>query len=71
MNFMYLFISYYFKRLFSSDAGTYKEPRLFFTSPKSIINDYFDGNLAQVTQTIHSHTFVFVMYYASTCEENF
>jgi hypothetical protein len=54
-----------FKRLFSSDAGTYKEARPFFTSPKSLINDYFDGNLALVSQTIHSQTFVFVMYYAS------
>ncbi|CAF1632943.1 unnamed protein product [Rotaria magnacalcarata] len=54
-------------RLFSSDAGTYKEARPFFISPKSLINDYFDGNLAPVFQTINSHTFVFVMYYAHFC----
>ncbi|CAF4792685.1 unnamed protein product [Rotaria sp. Silwood1] len=51
-------------RLFSSDTGTYKEARPFFISTKNLINDYFDGNLAPVFQTINSHTFVFVMYYA-------
>ncbi len=60
MNYIYLF-----NRLFSSDAGTYKEARPFFTSSKKLVDDYFDGNLAQVTKTINSHTFVFVMYYAS------
>jgi hypothetical protein len=54
-----------FKRFFSSDDGTYKEAQPFFISSKSLINDYFDGNLAPVSQTIRSHTFVFVMYYAS------
>jgi len=54
-------------RLFSSDAGTYKEARPFFTSSKSLVVDLFDGNLAQLQQTIHSHTFVFVMYYANFC----
>ncbi|CAF0906231.1 unnamed protein product [Adineta ricciae] len=54
-------------RLFSSDAGTYKEPRPFFTSSKQLIDDYFDGNLAPVSRTINSHTFVFVMYYANFC----
>ncbi|CAF1225953.1 unnamed protein product [Adineta steineri] len=54
-------------RLFSSDTGTYKEPRPFFTSSKKLIDDYYDGNLAQVSKTINSHTFVFVMYYANFC----
>ena len=57
-------------RLFSSDAGTYKEPSVFFTAKKSLVQDYFDGNLGLVTQTIHSQTFVFVMYYASKCRWN-
>ncbi|UJR15737.1 hypothetical protein I4U23_002672 [Adineta vaga] len=55
------------KTFFSSDTGTYKEPRPFFTASKKLIDDYFDGNLAHVSQTINSHTFVFVMYYAYFC----
>ncbi|CAF0944524.1 unnamed protein product [Rotaria sordida] len=54
-------------RLFSSGAGTYKEARPFFVSSKNLINDYFDGDLTHVFQTINSHTFVFVMYYAHFC----
>ena len=53
------------ERLFSSDTGTYKEARAFFTSPKSLVLDYFDGNLASLSSTINAHTFVFAMYYAS------
>ncbi|CAF3403899.1 unnamed protein product [Rotaria sp. Silwood1] len=67
INCSFLFLLYVFKRLFSSDTGTYKEARPFFISTKNLINDYFDGNLAPVFQTINSHTFVFVMYYAHFC----
>ncbi|CAF1501518.1 unnamed protein product, partial [Adineta steineri] len=63
----FVFVMYYASKLFSSDTGTYKEPRPFFTSSKKLIDDYYDGNLAQVSKTINSHTFVFVMYYANFC----
>jgi hypothetical protein len=61
---LFLFFRF-FTRLFSSDAGTYKEARPFFTPNKNLIVDYFDGNLAHASITINSHMFVFAMYYAS------
>ncbi len=60
-----MYFMFIYQRLFSSDAGTYKEAQPFFTSSKNLIIDHFDGNLAQVSQAINSQTFVFVMYYAS------
>jgi len=54
-------------RLFSSDAGTYKEARPFFTSSKHLVEDYFDGNLLHASTAINANSLTFVMYYANFC----